>query len=525
MATTLLRSNLVRLPSNTLNSCSRDVTQLTTFCEESKIRAKQQHGKTVQYQPPIQQTCVNANNPLRVTRVEIKTAKEDFTWGPLRHIGTVTSARNIHPTHSAVEAKAWRRQFSTALPKNDPGGDRGSGYFQTRSTTWKNKRHQEKSGGNWHNCIKLFDEIDAINDRISMYHQERILHYEEQYKATTGVEQQVAESRLIAARIGFSIEQGLIPFKKNARFMAQLRMTLNHAPFHQLRAWSWPTKTLSDVLKADVEELKNIRRALGALYPYPRQYLLTSILENPIRVDEILHPHLWNSLVQALEFPLGLTTAKLGIAFKTFLAHYRVFGQDLRDAADILRAIRIMRKGGSDTQRSFDSFQHRFMTANHLGQMFVKHCRKNFDRVWKMPRNGTSYHKKTAVLRTLDKIHRTWDETMHIYYEDYMYILLRRLELMTTEDAQRRSLMARHYWYLHWKRRDEHMLRLKQVDRYYDEVREARNVFRGKMRSVWKKSRVGKRVDPANERPSQGFDDSNHLKKNRPNKKHKWTKE
>ena len=208
---------------------------------------------------------------------------------------------------------------------------------------------------------------------------------------------------------------------------------------------------------------------------------------------------LWNVLNQGIDFPSGNATADLRIAFKNFQIHLRVLGQTDNAASVVYTNILLRRNHNSGVQRVFDTTHHQLRSCNLSGRDFVAQCSRNVDGILKARPNKRRFRKQNLIWDELENIKESWDTIMRIYYDDFMPVFVRHLDLMSPAEIARRNMTTQNYWYRHWQLQKEHDRGMEMIEDYRTKIRLDRNKFRSEMRRLTEKSGLDRRLDTANE--------------------------
>jgi hypothetical protein len=330
--------------------------------------------------------------------------------------------------------------------------------------------------------------------------QHTVSYREEELRVTPLPLRRIAEDRLAIAQNSLALQQQMLAFGQNRRFLRSLQFVLHNAPFPQLRSWAWPTFALAQNFDTEMHKVQSLRLTLDAPYPVLKRYDMTRTLHNPFWCLQNAVNDLWPLLNQAIDFPLGRTTGRLGPAMKGFLHQHKAYKQILKPLIDVSSSILIRRRHTANSQRVFDSVHHHFKICSLSMISFGKTFRRQWDDILKTRRDRYRDSKAGVIWRATEDMTTKWQETMKIYHEDFLPLFARHLQIMPAAELERRSASAHSFWYSYWEKQHENTRRLEALDTHLEENRTARNKHMSRMRHLSNKSGLGRRVDAANER-------------------------
>lgn len=274
--------------------------------------------------------------------------------------------------------------------------------------------------------------------------------------------QPLVEMRLQNARNNLKLMQQVQPIGRHIVSMKCIANILRVAPLHRLRTFHWGFTHSVKMIRNDLKTYESLYKASSYDHQVIRQF--RGLVLGPECVGKFAeNTHdLWELVQSTILQPSGPCEIKLIAALTTFQVQAKACSTCTKAAVQVLAAIKLRRAPSSGLQRAFYIVHHQYRDINSSRKLFHEFLLQTIKR---LAVSGGRY--SSALRKLFDTIveiqltfNSTWIPIMNSYYDDYVFISVRSLELMSPEELQRKTIRAQDYWVRYWQTTSEHERRM-----------------------------------------------------------------
>jgi hypothetical protein len=363
---------------------------------------------------------------------------------------------------------------------------------QARKEIWQRQyKLTSARRGAWNNCIEILEENESRP--LSLYpYQQRVLESEFDEGTVPAPQERILSLRLAEAKGTLALKQELLPIERIRNFMRRLRYMLLDCPVDRLRALQWQFQACASSLLLAIGDFAIIKGISGAPHKYLGHYSIQETLRNPFYYNEDSRIALWCAISHEIGFPAEAGSQKSRSAYKIFLAHWR-YKQFYRKSRHFYGAISLRRSHASNAQRIFDALHHHFMMFRAAESELIKNSSRVINDRLKQPfssgHRARCRHKAQIIRDILYDINNVHHVIIYIYHNQFLPVFLCHLDIMPSDEIERRSAATQQYWLGFWQKERESGERMYCIERFQQENQQARKKFQ-------KIKRISKRHSP-----------------------------